>query len=127
MSWMDRAAVHLVNKFGGDATLRTYTEGTYVDGEVIRTSEDIPVKAAMFDYANSGAGDKANFGTTILEGDKQCFMLPVSLTNPQSTNPDFKANRDCIVIAGVEWKVLTIKEINPTGVHTSVYDLHLRK
>jgi len=123
----DRTVDRLISRYGGKGVLTIFTNGVYLDGEVTRTSTNYDVNIAIFDYPQSMAGDKSNFGTLVLEGDKQCYMQPVNKADANYESPVIKANRDLIKIEGVEWKILTLKEINPSSANTIVYDLHLRK
>ena len=120
-------AVYMVNTFGGDATLITYTEGTELNGEVVGQKEKIyPVKAALFDYPQVGAGDKANFNTMIQEGDIEAFVLPVSVISPELP-PNIKPNSSLLVVNGVTWRIMNTKKLAPNSVDIIVHDLHLRK
>ena len=123
----DSTVNRLLNRFGGKGVLTIYSDGTYSDGEITKTATNYDVTLAIFDYPQSMAGDKSNFGSLILEGDKQCYMQPVEKADPDADSINIKANRDVIKIGNVEWKILTLKEINPSGVNTIVYELHLRK
>ena len=123
----DRTVDRLISRYGGKGVLTIFTNGVYSDGEVTQTSTNYDVNIAIFDYPQSMAGDKSNFGSLILEGDKQCYMQPVQKADVDADAIDIKANRDVLKIGNVEWKILTLKEINPTGANTIVYELHLRK
>lgn len=124
----DRVTSRLIARHGGTGTLKVKSEGVYSDGELSAiTVTTYPVNISLFDYPQSSAGDKSNFGTLILEGDKQCYMQPVSKANELEKEPQIKANRDLITIGSTEWKILALKEINPSGADVIVYELHLRK
>ena len=127
-SQFDMAVSRMINRFGGKGTLRVYSEGSYVDGEVTRTSTDYNINLALLDYPQNNSGDKSNFGTLILEGDKQCFIQPLDkVVCCELNQPAIKANRDTIIINGVEWKILALKEVNTSASNTVLFDAHLRK
>lgn len=126
ISQFDNTVTRLLSRYGGTGVLKVFSEGTYLDGEVTLTPITYDVNIAIFDYPQSMAGDKSNFGTLVLEGDKQCYMQPVNKADNNYGSPTIKANRDLITIGSVEWKILTLKEINPSGANTIVYELHLR-
>lgn len=125
---LDRTVANLLCKYGGIGTLKVYSDGVYNDGELSSITEtDYIVNIAIFDYPQSMAGDKSGFGTLILEGDKQCYMRPVSKADPTTDEPIIKANRDLIKIGSTTYKILTLKELNSTGADVICYELHLRK
>jgi hypothetical protein len=123
----DRTVIQMMRDFGGVGTLRVRSDGTYVDGEVVQTTTDYPVNIIMLDYPQVGAGDKANFNTTILEGDKQCYIQPRDKEVFHQPQPQIKANRDTMVIAGTEWKIMNHKDLNTSSAESVLIDLHLRK
>lgn len=128
MSQFDSAVSNLLNRHGGLGTLKIITDGVYSDGEILgSTTVNYNVQIAIFDYPQASAGDKANFGTLILEGDKMCYMKPVSKDDCDTDEPVIKANRDLLQIGSTVWKILTVKEINPSGANPICYELHLRK
>jgi len=129
LSQFDNVATQMMNTFGGVGTLRIFSDGTYTDGELVRTSADYSVKVALFDYPQSNAGEKSQFGTSILAGDKQCFIQPMNKANTceEVEQPEIKANRDAIVLNGVECKIFALKEINSSVNNTIVFEAHLRK
>ena len=127
ISTFDGVVARMMSVYGGAATLKTYSEGEYVDGENIVQEFPFSVKVLINEYPQSGAGDKQEFNTLILAGDKQCFMQPVDKSNKDDVQPVVKANRDVIVINNTEWKILALKEINPSGVNTILFDMHLRR
>lgn len=119
-------AIKAVNRWGGAGIIRTSTEATENNGEVVGgVTTSYNVKVATFEYPQNGAGEKSNFNTLILEGDIQAFVLPTdTLTN---TLIEVSANNSTIEISGVVWRVVNKKVIAPNSVDIAVYDLHLRK
>lgn len=123
----DRVVANMIGKFGGTGTLRIFTDGVYIDGEITRTSTDYTVELAINDYPQANSGDKSRFGTLIEASDKEVFIRPINKTDPEATQPIIHANRDLVIINGIEWKILALKEINPSGVNTILFDMHLRR
>lgn len=123
----DRIVVSMMRDFGGVGTLRVYTDGIYTDGELTRTETDYPVNIILLEYPQVGAGDKSNFNTLILEGDKQCYVQPRDKEAFYLTQPELKANRDTLVVGNTEWKIMNYKEVNTSGTEITLFDLHLRK
>jgi len=123
----DRVVANMIGKFGGTGTLRVFTDGVYVDGEITRTSIDYPVNIAINDFPQANSGEKSKFGTLIQADDKQLMMQPINKADPNTTQPNIHANRDLVIINGTEWKILALKEINPSGVNAILFDMHLRR
>jgi hypothetical protein len=129
MQIFDSAVANLLQQFGGRGTLRIFSNSDYLDGETIQSHVDYDVNVAVFNFPQSNSGDKASFGTSILAGDKQCFIQPMNKANTceEVEQPEIKANRDAIVLNGVEWKIFALKEINSSVNNTIVFEAHLRK
>lgn len=123
----DRTVIQMMRDFGGIAKLRIFSDGVYVDGEVVSTHIDYDVQMVMLDYPQVGAGDKSNFNTMILEGDKQCLIQPRNKEAFYLSQPDIKANRDTVIVGTTEWKIMNYKEVNTSGNEVTLFDLHLRK
>lgn len=123
----DNVVRDMIGMAGGVGTLRVFTDGVYVDGEITRTSTDYTVELAINDFPQANSGDKSRFGTLIEASDKEAFIRPINKTDPDATQPNIQANRDLIIINGTEWKILALKEINPSGVNAILFDMHLRR
>lgn len=123
----DYVVAELIREAGGTGTLRVFTDGVYVDGEVTRTSADYTVNIAINDFPQANSGEKSKFGTLIQADDKQLLMQPVNKADADATQPNIQANRDLVIINGTEWKILALKEINPSGVNAILFDMHLRR
>ncbi len=127
LAQFDNVVRDMMGLAGGTGTLRVFTDGSYVDGEVARTSTDYPVEIAINDFPQANSGEKSKFGTLIESDDKQVMMRPLHKANVSVTEPSIQANRDVIIINQTEWKILALKEINPSGNNTILYDMHLRR
>lgn len=123
----DNVVRDMIGMAGGTGTLRVFTDGVYVDGEITRTSTDYPVNIAINDFPQANSGDKSRFGTLIEASDKELFMIPLNKADPCAIQPNIQANRDLVIINGTEWKILALKEINPSGVNAILFDMHLRR
>lgn len=126
-SQFDNVVRDMLGVAGGTGILRVFTDGAYVDGEVTRTSTDYVVEVALNDFPQANSGEKSKFGTLIESDDKELMLRPINKTDPDATQPAIHANRDLVIINGTEWKILALKEINPSGVNTILYTAHLRR
>lgn len=129
MQPFDYVVANMMARFGGAATLEVVTIGEYdtTISETVNTVVQYPVKFLLFDYTQKNMGDKSDSGTLILGGDKQCFVQPINKNNPYKVMPLVQPNKDSIIINNVRWKILSIKDVNPSGVDSVLYEYHLRK
>lgn len=127
LSQFDNVVRDMIGMAGGTGTLRVFTDGVYVDGEITRTSTDYTMNIAINDFPQANSGEKSKFGTLIQSDDKELFGQPLNKADPYVTQPNIQANRDLIIINGTEWKILALKEINPSGVNAILFDMHLRR
>ena len=127
LSQFDTVVRDMLGMAGGTGTLRVFTDGTYSDGEITRTSTDYTVNIAINDFPQANSGEKSKFGTLIQADDKELLMQPINKADIDATQPNIQANRDLIIINGTEWKILALKEINPSGVNAILFDMHLRR
>lgn len=123
----DYVVAELIREAGGTGTLRVFSTSSYVDGEVVLTPTDYTVNIAINDFPQANSGEKSKFGTLIQADDKQLMMQPINKADPDATQPNIQANRDLVIINGTEWKILALKEINPSGVNAILFDMHLRR
>ena len=126
-SQFDNVVRDMMGMAGGTGILRVFSDGIYIDGEVTRTSVDYVVEIAINDFPQANSGEKSRFGTLIESDDKELMLRPINKSDPDATQPNIQANRDVIIINGTEWKILALKEINPSGVNTILFDMHLRR
>ena len=127
LSQFDTVVRDILGLAGGTGTLRVFSTSSYVDGEVVLTPTDYTVNLAINDFPQANSGEKSKFGTLIQADDKQVMVQPINKADTNATQPNIQANRDLIIINGTEWKILALKEINPSGVDTILFDAHLRR
>lgn len=123
----DNVVRDMIGMAGGTGTLRVFTDGVYVDGEITRTSTDYTVNIALNDFPQANSGEKSHFGTLIESDDKELMLQPINKADTNATQPSIQANRDLIIVNNIEWKILALKEINPSGVNAILFDMHLRR
>jgi hypothetical protein len=92
------------------------TTGSYSDTDVTTACRII-----MFDFALLTNGVQTKAGTLIEANDKQVYMTaPLLVGKPSATG-------DYLLINGKQWRIMLIKEYNPTTSQTIMYDLLVRK
>jgi hypothetical protein len=85
------------------------------------------VEAILMDLTLSSNGLSTRFGTLVIHGDKQLLVRPPHKADPDSPMLTINTATDRVVVNGIEYKLVTFKEINPTGADPILYDLYIRR
>jgi ABC-type branched-subunit amino acid transport system substrate-binding protein len=110
---MAATALRLINRYGGDVTLRTVTTGDYNEGTATQTTSDQTVKGVISNYT---AYDLAN--TLVQADDRRVTIAASGLTSAPTSN-------DLVVIGNVVGRVVMVTPTAPSGTPL-VYDLQVR-
>ena len=108
-------ALDLLSRFGQDVSRVRVTPGAYdpATGAAGESEASATFKGALLDFNN---GTTTFQGTLVQVGDRRLLIEAGAAPNTD----------DKIVVGGVTWSVLSVREINPAGIPV-VYSLHLRK
>lgn len=115
-------AVQMAQK-GGDAILTVRSgESTYnPETSSVTTSEkSYVVRVLAFDYIQKGSGITSEDGTLIKTGDKQFLIKP----DPTVPVPD--KSTSFITFQGRKWRIVAVKEYNPSGSKPYLYEVYAR-
>jgi hypothetical protein len=125
---LDFAVLEFMRESGTTA-LHQRTTGAYDPAlsKVVEVVATTPMQCIMLDYTLRSNGLSANAGTEIQSGDKQLFVRPVHKTTPGATPIVIDSTTDNILLAGVLYKIVNVKEINPTGIDAILYELQIRR
>lgn len=129
LSNLYRMVYNILRREGTTATLTqlgatgTYdpTTSSYTPAASVTTT----VKVVLLDYSITQSGTSVNENTLIQQGDKRCYMDAKVNGVDLATKPSPAG--DTITVAGQTYRILNVKEYNPTGAYTIMYDLLLRK
>lgn len=80
--------------------------------------EEYEVRTIVFDYLPKFSGETTADGTMIKAGDKQVFMNPANIPKPK--------RGDVVLLSGTKWTVVTVKDHNPSGSNSYLYELFVR-
>lgn len=121
-----------VLEFMRDYPLTAYvvrSTGSYNPATASVETSDVqhPVEAILMDYTLQSNGLGVALGTDIKAGDKQLFVRPPLKSNPNATLTDIDPSTDRVIVAGVTYQVIRVKELNPTAVDVILYELQLRR
>jgi hypothetical protein len=128
MSDFDCAVLEFMRDYSSVAQYISISEGTYnpSTGSTSPTSTTIPVDAILMDLTLKSNGLSVKYDTLVQAGDKEAYVRPPQ-TDVVPTNLVVNPASDRIVIAGVEYKIVTFKELNPTGTAPILFSLYLRR
>lgn len=90
------------------------------------TTLTTPCQAIIQDLTKTMNGMSVKFGTEIVYGDKELYLLPPEMTDSYALPLTIDVASDKVLVGNVEYKVVNVKEINP-GNKTLVYNLMLRR
>lgn len=124
----DKAALELVREFGGSGTYVKTTLGAYDPTTATAASSviSIPLIVAMFDLNNPQNGYGTKPGTALQAGDKETYILPPTKQGQADILPLDTVN-DRIVVNGISYNIVTMKEVNPSGSDPLLYIFYLRR
>jgi len=119
-----RTVYQLMTRYGGNAELIQETGATEYDPETstgIAVTTTTTVRALSFEYLakKDGLGTLSN--TLVEAGDKWFFIKP----QPGITMP--KPKKDNVIFNGVKYNVITVKDTNPSGALSILWELQLRE
>lgn len=126
----DGVVADFMSDFGGVATLQIYSEGTYntSTGKNTITKTDYLVNIILLDYTLQSNGLQSSPNSLIQTGDKQCYVQPRNKVSSSFVMPTVQPNRDRILIGNTVWKIVTLKEVDPSATGNNVLlELNLRK
>jgi hypothetical protein len=119
-----RSVLTMMARYGGDATMVVVNgEGTY-DPETSTTTsneKEYPIRVLAQDYIQKSNGLMAQAGGLIQTGDKQFFILP------KDGMPAPRPEVDYVIFEGRKWTVKTLKDYNPSGTKSYLYEVFARK
>lgn len=109
--------------------LHMRTTGAYDPAlaRVVEVAKTTPMQAIMLDYTLQSNGLSAILGTDIKAGDKQLFVRPSHKSQPGTPPIEIDSTTDSFKIGSVIYKIVTVKEINPTGADAILYELQIRR
>lgn len=127
MEDFDRTVLEFVTEYPASATLMKQTEGEYdpTTGTVETFVEEIPIQGIIMDLTLQSNGLSTKYNTLVETGDKEMFLRPPHKTNSLATPVEITPS-DKILAGGTEYKVVTQKELNPTGNDPVLVMLYLR-
>lgn len=132
MSAYDSANQAILDFMNDDPLIVQYQQfksGSYDPTTSVNTSTIVSTncKALILDLTRNVNGLSTKYGQMILEGDKDCYIYPPALLN--SLQPQFVIDTavDKVLIGTILYRVVNMKELNPSGSSALLYNIMLRR
>lgn len=105
-----------------------YLSGTYdpSTSTYSTTTVETPCLAILFDLTRTMNGLSVKFGTDIVSGDKEMFLLPPEKLDKYADAIVVNTASDRVRVGLIEYKIEVMKEIS-AGSNTLVYNFMLRR
>lgn len=121
----------VVNREGQIVTLSLIDDTGVYNPDTSEVVLDDPVehttKAIFLDFAILANGLQTKGGGTIEMNDKQVYLLPIDTTTKEVFSRKPSPAGDTITdVNGKVWRIVLIKEYNPSGSNTIMYDMLVR-
>lgn len=109
-----------------NVTISNSLPGSYdpATGTVASTSSTVSAYGILMDLTLQSNGASLKYGTMVQAGDKELYLQPPVVSGYSTL---IVPGQTKIVVAGLTWSVVTMKEINPTGTTPILYTLYLRR
>ena len=131
MNAFDRTVASMMSKFGTTAYISVAISEEYdpSTSENTVTYQDYLVNIMVFDYVRKTEGEGTEKDTLIKTGDKQVYVQPPQKTEVGLALPHLNANRDMLKIGSNTYKIITVKQLNPSLAQDScvLYELYIRE
>jgi hypothetical protein len=131
MNSLDRTVASMMSKFGTTAYISVAISEEYDPSTSENTVvyQDYPVNIMVFDYIRKTEGEGTQNNTLIKTGDKQVYVQPPQKTEVGIPLPHLNANKDFLKIGDSIYKIITVKQLNPSLAQDSciLYELYIRE
>lgn len=120
-----RTVLELMDEFGGTGTFVKVKEGTYDPntGTTSAVTVEATVQLIVMDLTLQSNGYSVKYGTLIQAGDKEIYIRPTEQMKLLGIDPA----SDSVKVGNVTYKIVSFKEVNPTGTDPIVYSLYVRR
>jgi len=131
MNQLDRTVASMMSKFGTTAYISVAISEEYdpSTSENTVSYQDYLVNIMVFDYVRKNEGEGTEHNTLVKTGDKQVYVQPPQKTEIALALPHLNANKDMLKIGDQVYKIVTVKQLNPSQQQDScvLYELYIRE
>ncbi len=120
---------NMMSRYSAPATILSQGVGVYdpTTSEYVASTTSYAVRIIPFDYIKKGDGVGTAEGTTIQTGDRQIYLEPLNQTNSDLVMPRLQPNKDRLQVADKLYRIIALKELNPTMSDSILYELYVRE
>jgi hypothetical protein len=114
----------MMSRYGGDATLVVDSGDGEYDPATSTTTPNVTeyrIRILAQDYIQKTSGIMSQTGGLVQTGDKQFFI------QPDDAVPAPRVGVDYIIFEGKKWMPITLKDYNPSGVKSYLYEVYARQ
>jgi hypothetical protein len=97
------------------------------DGTLESATEEYPIRAIKMELFGNMAGSRTKLSTLIQEADQVLYVQPSQSTNKWADPLYIDPTSDRIQINEVDWKVVAVKEYNPSASNCVLYELYIKR
>lgn len=90
------------------------------------TTVNIPCQGIFLDYPLKSAGDTTKDATLVRQSDKLLFMRPPEKTDTYRLPLVINQALDRILVGTVSYKIVAVKQTNPSAANCILYEIYLR-
>lgn len=111
------------------AIYHKYNQGQYdpATSEYATVQVDIPVQVLVQDLTRNSNGLSSVFGSEVLAGDRECYMLPPNKGSGFALPLDIDTTSDRITVGPYTYKVQNMKSADPTNINPILFQLLIRR
>lgn len=96
-------------------------------GDYSASIVEIPCSIILEDLTRNSNGLSYDFGTDIVAGDKNCYLLPPEKADPTAIPLVIDTVADRIRVGTQIYRIINMKSADPTGANPLLYQLMLRR
>jgi hypothetical protein len=96
------------------------------DGTVFSDTTQYPIRAVKMDVFGNMAGNRTKLGTLIQEADQVLYVQPRQESDGFSLM-DADTAADRVEIKGKLWKILALKEYDPSASDCVLYEMYIKR
>jgi len=129
MNDFDRMIAEFMSEFGFTTTYKHITGSVpnNATGHVVNTVEEISIEAIRAELIRPNEGRGSKPGSSVSDAELMLYVRPLEKTEMFAQITSFDPTKDKVVINGTQWKIVTVKEHNPSANNCYLYELYIKR
>jgi hypothetical protein len=123
-----RVVRNMMTRYSAPATLLSQGAGVYDPATSSYTAVVTPyaVRIIPFDYIKKGDGVGEENNSLIQTGDRQIFLEP-PIQSLLPAMPRIQPSKDKLQVLDKIYRIIALKDLNPTMADTIIYEMYVRE